>query len=142
MYTFIGYKLYGVGSSSTKGLTVTNCEVGLIGGTLHNYDNGKAVRDGKNLLIKDNILRRAGYGWGNQRPDKNESAHIKSWNMRNEYTKGTYIIENNVFDRSSWRLTQTLATYDAWCPIYRNNTYVQYIDGGLSQYKAFDLTFD
>ncbi len=206
---------HGIGSSSTKNLTVTNCEVGWIGGTLHNYDNGKAtrlgngieifgscdgyiidncyvyqcydagithqkrfgnednsmynitytnniiedcvynieyfngdadngkaLRDGKNLLIKDNILRRAGYGWGNQRPDKNECAHIKSWTMRNEYEKGTYIIENNIFDRSSWKLVQTVAAYDAWCPIYRNNTYIQVIDKGLSEYKGLNLAFD
>ena len=206
---------HGIGSASTKNLTVTNCEVGLIGGTIHSYENGKAtrlgngieifgscdgyvidncyvyqcydagithqkrfgnedismnnitysnnviedcvynieyfngesddgtaVRDGRNLLIKNNILRRAGYGWGNQRPDKNVSANIKSWDMRNEYDKGTYIIENNVFDRGSWKLLQTVATYNAWCPVYRNNTYVQVIDAGLIEYKKLTLAYD
>ncbi len=207
---------HGIGSGTTKNLTVTNCEIAWIGGTLQNYkdgvatrlgngveiyggcdgylvdnnyiwqcydagathqyssggtvnismynilysnnviedciynieyftgyaDDNKTVRDGKNFVIRNNILRRAGYGWGNQRPDGNTCAHIKSWGHRNEYEKGTYIIENNVFDRASWNLTQTDATYISWCPIYRNNVYVQYIDGGLASHAGLKLKFD
>jgi len=207
---------HGIGSGTTKNLTVTNCEIGWIGGTLQNYTDGRAVRlgngveiyggcdgflvdnnyiwqcydagathqfskggtsnismynatysnnliedciynieyftgyadddntvrDGKNFLIKNNILRRSGYGWGNQRPDGNTSAHIKSWSHRNEYEKGTYIIENNIFDRGSWKLLETTASFAAWCPIYRNNTYVQVIDEGLANHAALKLKFD
>ena len=104
--------------------------------------NENVIRDGRNLVIKNNILRRAGYGWGNQRPDSNSCAHIKSWTHRNEYDKGTYIVENNIFDRSMWKLSETTATYTAWCPIYTNNTYVQYLGGGLIKQNNLDLTYD
>lgn len=105
-------------------------------------DDDSTVRDGKNFIIKNNILRRSGYGWGNQRPDGNTSAHIKSWAHRNEYEKGTFIIENNIFDRGAWKLLQTTADYEAWCPIYRNNTYVQVVDEGLCHHAALQLKFD
>ena len=208
---------HGIGSGTTKNMTVTNCEIAWIGGTLQHYkdggvavrlgngveiyggcdgylvennyiwqcydagathqyssggttnismynatysnnviedciynieyftgyaDDNKTIRDGKNFFIKNNILRRAGYGWGNQRPDVNVSANIKSWGHRNEYEKGTYIIENNVFDRASWNLTETDATHASWCPIYRNNTYVQVIDEGLVSHAGLKLKFD
>ena len=89
-----------------------------------------------------NILRRSGYGWGNQRPDGNTSSHIKSWSHRNEYEKGTYVIEGNIFDSGSWNLLQTVATYAAWCPIYKNNTYVQVVDEGLCEHKSLKLKYD
>ncbi|MBR5307859.1 MAG: S-layer homology domain-containing protein [Clostridia bacterium] len=206
---------HGIGSGTTKNLTVTNCEIGWIGGTIQTYSNnavtrlgngveiyggcdgyivdnnyiyqcydagathqykggtndismynivysnnliedciysieyfnsdpasGKALRDGKNFVIKDNVMRRAGYGWGNQRPDSNVSSHVKGWSSRNEYEKGTYIISDNIFDRCSWKMFQTTATYAAWCPIYRDNTYVQYIGGGFAEHKDLSITFD
>ncbi len=92
---------------------------------------GTAIRDGKNYKVIGNILRRAGYGFGNQRPDGNASSHLKGWTSRNEYEKGSYIIENNIFDRGMWSLVQTQATYDAWCPLYDNNTFIQWIDGPI-----------
>ena len=104
--------------------------------------NDNVVRDGKNFVIKNNILRRAGYGWGNQRPDSNTCANIKSWTHRNEYEKGTYTIENNILDRSMWKLSETTATYDAWCPVYNGNTYIQYIGGGLVKQNSYDLAYD
>ncbi len=212
MYTGV----HGISSGTTKNLTVTNCEIAWIGGTIQTYKDGVAtrlgngieiyggcdgyyvdnnyiwqcydagathqyakggttnismynayytnniiedciynieyftgyadtettVRDGKNFYITNNILRRSGYGWGNQRPDGNTSAHIKSWSHRNEYEKGTYVIEGNIFDRGSWNLLQTIATYSAWCPIYKNNTYVQVVDEGLCEHKSLKLKYD
>jgi len=157
---------HGISSHSTKNMTVTNCEIGWIGGTIMSYgndgaaarlgngieiyggvdgytvknnyiyqcydagathqysaggsdnismyniiysdniiedciysieyfngasDNDIALRDGRDLTISGNILRRAGYGWGNQRPDSNTCAHIKSWAHSNEYEPGTFI---------------------------------------------------
>jgi len=104
--------------------------------------NSDVIRDGRNFIITGNILRRAGYGWGNQRPDSNINAHIKSWDHRNEYEKGTFIIQNNIFDRGSHNLVETLAKYDSWCPIYRNNIYVQTIDDGLAYHKNLSVKFD
>ena len=40
------------------------------------------------------------------------------------------------------KLLQTAATYNAWCPVYRNNTYVQVIDAGLIEYKKITLAYD
>jgi hypothetical protein len=105
-------------------------------------DDEYTLRDGKNFVIKNNILRRSGYGWGNQRPDAHVSAHIKSWSHRNEYDKGTFVIENNIFDRGSWYLLHTAADYDGWCPVYNGNTYVQYVGGGLAKHKTFTLEYD
>ncbi len=207
---------HGISSGTTENLTVTNCDIGWIGGTIQRYVDGKAgrlgngveiyggcdgylvhnnyiyqcydagathqlskggtndismynatysdnliedciysieyftgaaddeytLRDGKNFVIKNNILRRSGYGWGNQRPDAHVSAHIKSWGHRNEYDKGTYVIENNIFDRGSWYLLHTSADYAGWCPIYNGNTYVQYVGGGLCQHKSLVLEYD
>ncbi len=98
--------------------------------------DGKALRDGKNYKIIGNIMRRAGYGFGNQRPNGNQSSHIKGWTSRNEYEKGSYIIENNIFDRGMWSLVESRATYDAWCPIYKNNTFVQWIDGPIGYHTG------
>lgn len=209
--------IYGISAGSIKGLTVTNCEMGWIGGSITYYnanggpvrvgngveiygscdgfvaDNnyiyqcydtglthqysagggddishynitysnnviedciynieyfngasqgGNAVRDGKNFLIEGNILRRAGYGWGIQRSDGNVSCNIKSWEQRNQYESGTFIIRNNIFDRGSWNLVETCAENPAWAPIYENNTYMQVIDRGLGRYKEFRLTHD
>ena len=104
---------------------------------------GKALRDGKNYKIVGNILRRAGYGFGNQRPDGNQSSHIKGWTSRNEYEKGTYTIENNIFDRGMWSLVESRATYDAWCPLYNNNTFVQWIDGPIGYNRGgVKMNFD
>ncbi len=105
--------------------------------------DGKALRDGRNYKITGNIMRRAGYGFGNQRPDGNASSHIKGWTSRNEYEKGTYVIENNIFDRGMWSLIESRATYDAWCPIYKNNTFVQWINGPIGYNKGgVKMTFD
>ncbi len=208
--------VYGISGGSVKNLTVTNCEIGWIGGSItyynangspvrvgngvemygavdgfkvdnnyiyqcydtgitHQYtrggddvshnnitysnnviedciynieyfnddsDDGTAVRDGKNFLIEGNILRRAGYGWGIQRGDQNVSCNIKSWEHRNQYEKGTFIIRNNIFDRGSWNLLETVAGNPAWAPIYDGNTYMQVIDRGLGRYKEFRLTHD
>ncbi len=100
------------------------------------------IRDGKNYKIVGNILRRAGYGFGNQRPDGNASSHLKGWTSRNEYEKGTYRIENNIFDRGMWSLVQTQASYKAWLPVYDGNTYVQFIGGPIGYHTGPKLEFD
>lgn len=110
------------------------------------YFNGEgaanAIRDGKNYKITGNILRRAGYGFGNQRPNGHASSHLKGWTSRNEYEKGTYRIENNIFDRGMWSLVQTQASHKAWLPIYDGNTYVQFIDGPIGYHSGHKLDFD
>lgn len=100
--------------------------------------------DGKNILIEDNILRRAGYGFGSTRPDGGAQAHIKSWDSGNAFTN--YVIRNNIFDRSTWRLLHLSATYKAYMPKMEGNTYIQgygnyFVQYGISGSKpySFDL---
>ncbi len=82
----------------------------------------------KNVAISGNILAKAGYGWGIQRPNKYEAAHIKGWPFTNRAKN--YRIENNIFDRSTHRLVHILAKDETSLPIMNGNTYVQH-SGGL-----------
>ncbi len=95
-------------------------------------DAGNPKRDGKNVLIEDNILRTAGYGFGSTRPDGNNQAHIKGWSSRNEFEN--YVIKNNIFDRSMWNMFHICAQYKAWLPKLENNTYIQGFGNGLAMW--------
>lgn len=55
----------------------------------------------KDILMRGNFLRMAGYGFGNQRPDKGGS-HIKSWRFPNhvEHCK----MQDNILDTSAYML--------------------------------------
>ncbi len=94
------------------------------------YFLGKPDGDGvnrvmRNIELSGNIMRRAGYGWGIQRPDKMTPAHIKSWDHFNR-TDGEFRIEHNVFDRARHMMLHVSAGREEWLPIIRNNTYIQY----------------
>ena len=52
----------------------------------------------KNLVIKDNIIRLSGYGWGQQRHNTDTPALVKGWSYTN--TASEYTIHDNIFDRS------------------------------------------
>ncbi len=80
-----------------------------------------------NIIIKDNICRFAGYGWGDQRPNKKEAAHIKSWDHMN--TAENFVIENNIFDRSRYMLLHVGVAVASSFPSMKNNTYIQLADG-------------
>ncbi len=54
-------------------------------------NNPSTIRD---FLIGDNLMWDAGFGFCEQRPDKTEAAHIKSWNSTNPASD--YRIENNL----------------------------------------------
>lgn len=77
----------------------------------------------ENINISGNILRKAGYGWGNHRPNKDTPAHIKGWNFINRAKN--YTVENNIFDRSSHRLIHIVAESEESMPVMDNNTYIQ-----------------
>lgn len=211
---------HGIGSGTTKGLTVTNCEIGWIGGSMllpappeggrdARFGNGIEVYGGcdhfevrncyiyqvydagitnqnqedvsdlsrtmrnvtyadnliercemsieyylgaqnkptesrmENILFEGNILRLAGYGWGNQHPEPAWGAHLKSWWMH--YNKAeNFIIRNNIFDRSDANLINVVAGDAAWLPQMENNTYIQYLgaDGGRIGQPWADYKFD
>ena len=200
------YSYFGISASTQKNLTVTNCEIGWIGGNVGSYnaksgvptragngievfggcdgyivdncyiyqcydagvtqqvtaptkgnihqDNIKyinnvitdcvysieyflasdasrptEIRAGDNFLIENNLLRRAGYGFGSSRPDINTQRHIRSGSAENEFTN--YFIKNNVFDRAVQELVQVQSFYDTTLPVYSGNTYIQGIGNKL-----------
>ena len=104
-------------------------------------DDGSGVRTGKNVLIKDNILRREGYGFGITRPNGNGSAHIRGVG-KNQYEPGTFVVENNVFDRGSNVLITSTAGHPSWLPVYNGNTYVQVLDGVLGYHTGERMFYD
>ena len=79
----------------------------------------------RRIAIRGNIMRRAGYGWGIQRPDKTTPAHIKSWDHENR-CGGDFLIENNVFDRARHMMLHVSAGREEWLPAFRNNILIQY----------------
>ncbi len=87
------------------------------------------VRKGENVVFENNLMRRAGYGFGSTRRDLNSQRHIRSGSSRNEFTN--FIIRNNVFDRSVYELSQTTCSFEANEPVYDNNIYIQGIGNQL-----------
>ena len=81
----------------------------------------------ENILVANNLMRRAGYGWGKQRPDKETPAHIKSWSHHINHATN-FRIENNVFDRSTHDLLNIAAAQEEWLPTLSENTYIQHRD--------------
>ena len=212
----IKYAKFGVSAEGkeVKGLKITNCEIGWIGGNIQNYlgcdpnypqgRRGSVTRYGnaieiyggcdgyevsgcyiyqcydagithqittngdkyllKNILYKDNIvedcvysieyfleknkadddsrienceicnnlLRRSGYGWGQQRHNVDTPAHIKGWSYDN--TAQSFSIHHNIFDRAAYRMIHTVSKYKDSCPVMYANTYVQKKGLMLGQY--------
>ena len=86
------------------------------------------------ILIKGNILRRSGYGWGQQRHNVSTPALIKGWSFVNNAED--FCVTENIFDRSAYRLLHLVAQKQKSCPEMDANTYVQYSGGMLGQYGA------
>ncbi len=85
-----------------------------------------------NVNISDNIMRYAGNGWGEQRPDTGSAAHIKSWSSSNPATD--FVIERNIFDRGYHRLFHIASTLEEHLPIMRDNVYIQYNGAKLGMF--------
>lgn len=94
--------------------------------------NPSAVRKMSDIRIKNNILRYAGFGWGNQRPDKTAAAHIKGWDSRNEAED--FLIEGNNLICSRYMMIHCGFGEEKWSPVFRSNTFLQYSDGELGRY--------
>lgn len=78
----------------------------------------------KNVIIEDNIMLDAGYGWGmSQRPDKDTASHIKMWDHRNNAEN--FIVRNNILSRSRFSLVQIGAEKITSLPQFFRNVYVQ-----------------
>ena len=77
----------------------------------------------RNILMKDNILRFAGYGWGSYYA---RAAHIKGWDHRN--ISENFVIENNIFDRSRSMVIHCGVQDEKDLPVIKNNTYIHFAD--------------
>ncbi len=213
---YVGLHAIAAGGECVKGLCVTNCEIGWIGGTIQHYygtdpnypkgrrgtvtrfGNGVEIYGGcddytvsdcyvyqvydaamthqvttngnrrvmknvryRNDLVEDcvysieyflemncgdtesymdgieisgNILRRSGYGWGQQRHNTDTPAHIKGWSYTNRAFNFT--IHDNIFDLSAYRMLHLVAEKQEYCPKMSGNTYIQHKNGMLGQYGA------
>lgn len=92
----------------------------------------------KNIEMCGNILRFAGYGWGQQRPNVDTPAHIKGWNHDNAACD--FIIHDNIFDRSAYRMVHLVAHDEESVPRLYNNTYIQKNGGILGEYGTYSGT--
>ena len=84
--------------------------------------------------ISYNILRRSGYGWGQQRHNYHTPALIKGWSFEN--TARDFRIHGNIFDRCAYRLLHLVAREEESLPELRGNVYIQHRGGMLGQYGA------
>lgn len=79
----------------------------------------------KNILIENNIMRYAGYGWGLQRPD-HRSYNIQGWTHSNRLLdEGSFVIKNNIMQYSVFAHVCTDCYEPEWKPVYENNTFIQ-----------------
>ncbi len=85
-----------------------------------------------------NFIRLSGYGWGQQRHNKNTPALIKGWSYTN--TARNYKITNNIFDRSAYRMLHLVAEKDEYCPEMDGNTFIQHEGGMIGQYGGNEVS--
>ena len=97
----------------------------------------------ENILIEGNLMRRAGYGWGKQRPDKECPAHIKSWDHHTNNARN-FLIRNNTFDRCTHNLLNIAARRKESLPTMQGNTYIQHrgAKAGSLGYEVKKYSFD
>lgn len=80
----------------------------------------------KSFLIKNNIFRFSGYGVSQTRPDKTQSAHIKTWVHDAIYENkviGSFEIKNNIFYMSSEQMLAIYACDKESLPKIQNNSF-------------------
>ena len=78
----------------------------------------------RHTVIENNIMRYAGFGFGMQRHDKENPAHIKTWRHINRSTD--FVIRNNIFDRSRVSMVCSTAFVESWLPEFCDNVFIQY----------------
>lgn len=99
--------------------------------------DGSVDRYMENVVIEDNIMRYAGFGFGNQRTDRLCMSHIKtSGSYPNAVSEG-FVIRNNVFDRSREMLLYIGAEKAEYLPVLENNVYIQYETKPETPYSTF-----
>ncbi|MBO5199851.1 MAG: hypothetical protein J6B93_01090 [Clostridia bacterium] len=82
----------------------------------------------KNVEISDNVMRFAGYGWGNQRPSKEDDSHINGWSGNVDYDAAMvtdFVIKNNVFDCSTTQIINWRSSTPLTGVSVSSNTYFE-----------------
>lgn len=87
-----------------------------------------------NVDISGNYIRMSGYGWGQQRHNKETPALIKGWNYKN--TAHNYSIHNNIFVHCKYRMLHIVALKSESLPEMYDNTYIQKLGGIMGQFGA------
>ncbi|MBE6703994.1 MAG: right-handed parallel beta-helix repeat-containing protein [Ruminococcaceae bacterium] len=90
-------------------------------GLVEGFDRG-----GKDILFKNTMCRRAGYGFGSDRPNGHNQENIRSGTAgvtNNPFTD--YRIENCVFDRSVYENVQINTPFEESLPKMSGNIYIQ-----------------
>ena len=99
----------------------------------------------EDISVTNNIMRFSGYGWGNQRPDINAAAHIKSWDSSPDPAK-SFTISGNTFDTAWFGLIKISAGDSSSLPVLSGNTYIQQSGKKLGDYGVIgnykELSFD
>lgn len=98
----------------------------------------------ENILIDNNYLKNAGYGWGVQRPDPVHTSHINSW-YSHDNKAYNFVISNNILQCCPYALFN-VGSLAGTPPTFIGNTYRQphsgYMFSNHSNFyteKAFDL---
>lgn len=79
--------------------------------------------------INNNIMREAGVGISQLRPDKGGAAHIKGWTKYNAVKDNSYVISGNIFDRSRDMMVHIglpALTAETSKPVMKDNVWIQY----------------
>lgn len=109
---------------------------------LGNPSGANCIRYQKNIKVVDNIMRYAGFGFGEQRPSSDTyfpAAHIKGWNHAN-YLEKDYVVEGNIFDRARDMVIHCCAIQQRYLPAFNNNIYIQYNGEGNSNFGTWGLS--
>lgn len=102
---------------------IENCGMGSIEYWL-SYRGEEILNYAENIEYFNNIMRFAGYGFGGeQRPDKDKSAHIQS-NGPNQNHYVNYTISGNIFYASKYDLLE-ISSLNNTFPNLSGNTYIQ-----------------
>ena len=89
------------------------------------YDGVTRYMD--NVVFSNNIMRYAGFGFGNQRGTSSLPAHIKGWDHANYLkSKSEFIIKDNIMDRSRYMMIHCGASDESYLPHFENNIWIQY----------------
>lgn len=124
-----GISHQGAGEFVQKNITyrrnlIEYCGMGAVEYWLAYPPGKKLLNYAENVDYSNNIMRYAGYGFGGeQRPDKDKSAHIQS-NGPNQNHYINYTIKDNIFYLSSYDLLE-ISSLNNTFPLLSGNTYVQ-----------------